>query len=35
MNIQNNFQYEVGGALSKDSPTYVSRHADHELYSFL
>ncbi len=35
MNIQNNFQYEVGGALSKDSPTYVSREADSELYSFL
>lgn len=35
MNIEYNFQYEVGGALSKNSPTYVSRQADHELYSFL
>jgi hypothetical protein len=34
-NINSEFSYQVGGSLAKNSPFYVERKADHELYDSL
>ena len=35
MNLNSEYEYQVGGSLSKNSPTYVQRKADQDLYESL